>query len=120
MEEKNLPAIRPNKKPWWYYGLMVIVFAQMLFYVKFKIASFAFIMLVINVMLFAAIFVREFIKQRAQYTIRSLLILTFCVAVMCSVYLYTGIKVVGMIINILILAAFFISIYYEPTRNKMD
>ena len=43
-----------------------------------------------SILILLVIFIREFFKQKAQYTIKSILILTFCTAVMCSIYLYTG------------------------------
>ena len=39
-------------------------------------------------------FFREFFKQHAQYSIKSPFVLTFCVAVLCSIYKCFGYDVV--------------------------
>ena len=46
-------------------------------------------------------FIRQFIKQHAQYSIRTMLIVTFVVAVLCSIYSCFGFSTVSWLIMIL-------------------
>jgi hypothetical protein len=55
-----------------------------------KYNKFSLTFYIISILILSVIFIREFFKQKAQYTIKSILILTFCTAVTCSIYLYTG------------------------------
>ena len=61
-------------------------------------------------------FIREFIIQRAQYSIKSILILMLCVAILCSIYECIGLYTVLYII--LIISA--IAAHMAQSKNNIN
>jgi uncharacterized membrane protein YphA (DoxX/SURF4 family) len=105
---------KPVNQPWWLLGLNV-VFCCLLF--SRNISSLLnghdyFLWAIMGVGLLALVvqFVRQFRLQHAQYSIRSLLILTAIVAVLCSIYTYLGFFAIMIIICLGQIAA---SIYWQ-------
>jgi hypothetical protein len=76
--------------PWWLAGLDCI--ALCLISIYFDIKPFRIISLILGVYAIRKFirFLRDFYKQRAQFSIKSVLIFTFCVAVFCSIYASLG------------------------------
>ena len=84
--------------PWWMYGLQFVFFCLLFgdLFVQTRTGTVDYSRYLIpgiclGLMLFQ--FIREFFKQHAQFSIKSLLILTFCVAVFCSIYSCFGYQV---------------------------
>jgi hypothetical protein len=98
----NITTNNSNKSPWWFYGFQFVIFCFYTYYMVFRNARNLdhFCLMIMGVYLCFMLFqfIREFFKQHAQYTIKSLLILTFCVAVLCSIYSCFGFHVVFWII----------------------
>jgi hypothetical protein len=98
---------KPNiskKPPWWFYGLQFVFFC-LLFITIFRSGNRSndcfynsLIGICLSVLLIQ--FIREFFKQHAQFSIKSLLILTFYVAVLCSIYSCFGYEIMFWVIFI--------------------
>jgi hypothetical protein len=114
---------KPNS-PWWLLGLNLVFFC-LLFSRNFSslLNGHDYFLWAIMGVLLLTLFIqfgRQFRLQHAQYSIRSLLILTAIVAVLCSIYTYLGFFAIMIIVG---LAQFAASIYWQkhsgvgPLRN---
>ena len=89
-----------NNKPWWIVGLnFSYLCLWLLFLAKFlrkDNIGFLFPLSIIGIWVLVVFihFIRDCYKQKAQYTIKSVLILTFCIAVFCSIYSCFGLGAV--------------------------
>jgi hypothetical protein len=88
----------PRKSPWWLYGFQFVFFCFYTYYSFFrtdnKIVDYDLLAMMgfcLVIMFFQ--FVREFIKQHAQYSIKSVMMLTVGVAMLCSIYSCFGLTV---------------------------
>jgi hypothetical protein len=94
--------------PWWlllsqvaYTLLMVYVFSvdnhdKITTYFVYSASAF-------SIIVTAILALCAFYQQHAQYNIRSILILTFCIAVLCSVYVCCGLLVMFGLVTVLFL-----------------
>ena len=87
-------ADKSLKSPWWLLGLNLVFFCLLF---SSNISSLLnghdyFLWAIMGVGMLALViqFVRQFRLQHVQYSIRSLLVLTAIVAVLCSIYTYLG------------------------------
>jgi hypothetical protein len=101
-------------KPWWLFGMSCVYAVLILSYLVpfLHEDNFLFIVPLIMVGTLGLIsffnFVREFFRQHAQYSIRSILILTLCTAILCSAYSCIGLGYLlvvysGMYFNVVII-----------------
>jgi hypothetical protein len=108
------PLMNEDKKPylypWWFSGLHLVFVCLMLWvfasinrdanigYLFYSLFGFSLLGSAVTLII-------NFYKQRAQYTIKSILIVTCCVAVFCSIY-----TCFGQFTLILVYCAFFMLI----------
>lgn len=90
-----------KQTPWWSYGIQVI-FICLLFaqggWEGHDYRHYALIGTCLLIML--VMFIYQFIKQQAQYTIKTMMIVTFVVAVFCSIYSCFGFSAVFWLLMI--------------------
>ena len=96
---------KPRQQPWWLYGFYLIAMSIWSYFVLSirgishnDYLTYAFVGVMVLVPLIG--FVNAIIKQRAQFTIKNLMILTLCIAVLCSVYKCYGFFPIPIIIII--------------------
>jgi O-acetyl-ADP-ribose deacetylase len=102
LEVKVVFCKRSKPQPWWLIGFQLIVFCVLVcrLFLHVGLANgghFLYLLYtVMGVLIFATLFrlIDQFIKQQAQYSIRSMMIVTFCVAVLCSIYSCFGFETV--------------------------
>ena len=97
---------RKSKKPspWWLLGFQFIFFCLMAAeggWSNWGYDRYVFWGAILLLMLLQ--FIHQFIKQHAQYSIRTMLIVTFVVAVLCSIYSCFGFSTVSWLIMIVYL-----------------
>jgi hypothetical protein len=112
---------QPKIQPWWFWGFHVAFMSFVALHYCFQPGrgndDYFFPVFVGGMLLYFLFqFIREFFKQHAQYSIKSLLILTFCVAVLCSIYSCFGYHVVFIIV----LFASAILSHYIQDRHKQE
>jgi hypothetical protein len=115
----NLPKTE-KKPPWWFYGFQLAFFCLFTYYLFFRTETthqdnyhLAIMGIFLCVMLVQ--FIREFIAQHAQFSIKSIMLLTLGVAVLCSIYSCFGLDVV---ILILLTAGMLISLWFQNRKEK--
>jgi hypothetical protein len=109
-----------SKKPWWLTGLNCVFMCLVLGYIVkfsnesinrnispydevFKIAQIACIIPLsifgLAVLILFIRLVRDYFQQQAKYSIKSILILTLCVGIFCSIYACFGLGVVLLVFS---------------------
>jgi hypothetical protein len=91
MTSKGALNLDPEKSkrqtPWWYYGLQLIFICLMVVQGGWREHDyFHWFFMGACVLFMLVLFIRQFIKQQAQYSIKAMMIATFVVAVFCSIY----------------------------------
>ena len=93
-----------NKPPWWTYGLPFVIccllFINSIRIGKGNLGYYFYSLMGICISIILIQFIREFFKQHAQFSIKNLLILTFCVAVLCSIYSCYGYEIMVLVLVI--------------------
>lgn len=115
-------VVRPKSKkqtPWWLVGFQLIFMCLVLAQTPWKPGDYSgnafMVACVIGVLV---IFVYQFIKQQAQYTIKTMMIATFVVAIFCSIYKCFGFNTVFRLFMIAYLIAMFYAATWESKGEK--
>jgi O-acetyl-ADP-ribose deacetylase (regulator of RNase III) len=91
-----------KQMPWWYYGVQVIFICLLLAQSDWQRRDyFHYLFMGTCLLLVLVTFIHQFIKQQAQYTIKTMMIATVVVAVFCSIYRCFGFHTVYFLILIL-------------------
>ena len=90
-----------KQTPWWYYGVQLIFICLLLAQSDWQrrdYSHYAFMGTCLLIVL--VLFIYQFIKQQAQYTIKTMMIATVVVAVFCSIYRCFGFHTVFWLLMI--------------------
>lgn len=114
-------SFKSKEQPWWligfYLSIMCLISTHVIFGPASKTRGYFYWFLVgFALLVYAVQFVRQFRQQHAQYSIRSLLILTLLVAVLCSIYTYLGFSAVV----ILLCLAFVVTSFYVHITDRQE
>ena len=101
--------------PWWLLGFQFILFCFIVAQSGWGYRHYRHYVLWGAILLLMLIqFIWQFVKQHARYSIRTMLIATFVVAVLCSIYSCFGFDTVFG----LVLVVYFLVVMYGPTRTQ--
>ena len=90
-----------KQAPWWYYGVQLIFICLLLAESGWKGRDyFHYVFMGAILLLVLIMFIHQFIKQQAQYTIKTMMIATVVVAVFCSIYRCFGFHTVFWLLMI--------------------
>lgn len=104
-----------RQSPWWFIGFQFIFFCLLFTHGGWKRWDYAHGVFVGAILLIMLIqFIHQFIKQQAQYSIKTMMIATFVVAVLCSIYSCFGFETVFWLIVIV----YFITSICVASRTK--
>ena len=109
-----------KQMPWWYYGVQLIFICLLLAQGGWKGRDyFHYVFIGACVLFVLVMFIYQFIKQQAQYTIKTMMIATVVVAVSCSIYKCFGSHTVfWLILIVYIIASLCASHWAGEGENK--
>jgi len=90
-----------KQMPWWYYGVQLIFICLLLAQTDWQRRDYShYIFMGTCLLIVLVMFIYQFIKQQAQYTIKTMMIATVVVAVFCSIYRCFGFRTVVWLLMI--------------------
>jgi O-acetyl-ADP-ribose deacetylase len=109
-----------KQAPWWYYGVQLIFICLLLIEGGWKGRDYSHYAFMGACVLFVLImFIYQFIKQQAQYTIKTMMIATFVVAVFCSIYKCFGFRALfWLLIIVYVIASLCASHWTREDENE--
>jgi hypothetical protein len=113
-----------NTKQWWFWGCCAILCFHINVYIVREIyigsvgsEGYLFYPAFVCCILFIIQCVKQFLKQRAQFSIRSVLLLTSYIAILCSIYVSLGL---GWLLKTNFCVMVFLIIIELKRRNNIN
>jgi O-acetyl-ADP-ribose deacetylase len=109
-----------RQTPWWYYGVVLIFMCMLLVQGGWREHNYSHYVFMGSCLLIVfALFVYQFIKQQARYTIKAMMIATIVAAIFCSIYKCFGFRTVAWLLMIgYLIASLCAHLWAGESENK--